>query len=75
MSKLSHPSYASFVSNFVHEETGEFVKYGDFIVREDLARTLEMVKQHGADAFYHGSLGENFVKMVSGCGCGCFGDM
>ena len=66
MAKL--PVYGGFVKNFVLPVTADFVKYGDFMTREDLANTLEVVQQQGADAFYRGDLGRNFVKMVSGHG-------
>ena len=58
------PVSGQFVKDFSNPATGEFVKYGDFITRENLADTLEIIQQQGADAFYRGDLGQSFVQMV-----------
>jgi gamma-glutamyltranspeptidase/glutathione hydrolase len=37
---------------------------GDVLRLPDLAETLEQLAEHGADAFYHGELGEQIVRTV-----------
>ena len=58
------PATGQFVKDFTNPATGEFVKYGDFITRENLADTLEIIQQQGADAFYRHDLGQRFIQMV-----------
>lgn len=55
-----NPAVASFYPD------GRPVEKGDLIEREDLARTLEAVAQHGRDAFYDGQVGEDISAAVAG---------
>ncbi|KAK7489419.1 hypothetical protein BaRGS_00019363 [Batillaria attramentaria] len=42
-----------------------FVVAGDIVTRPDLAATLQIIADEGADAFYRGNLGKRFVDMVT----------
>eukprot|EP01095_Lingulamoeba_sp_RSL-Kostka_P008895 TRINITY_DN3030_c0_g1_i1.p1 TRINITY_DN3030_c0_g1~~TRINITY_DN3030_c0_g1_i1.p1 ORF type:complete len:395 (-),score=150.93 TRINITY_DN3030_c0_g1_i1:217-1401(-) len=44
---------------------GKFVKKDDFIYRPDLAKTLQIIADEGADAFYTGSLADDIIKDLS----------
>lgn len=41
-----------------------FVAFGDHLRRPDLAEALKRIASDGADAFYSGPLGIEFVDMV-----------
>lgn len=60
----SHTIYMSeeLRSVFVNKTTNQLVQVGDRIRMDELARTLEIIRDKGVDAFYRGHLGELFVK-------------
>lgn len=43
---------------------GKFWKRGDRLVQKDLAQSIRLLQQGGADAFYRGELGQRFVRSI-----------
>lgn len=50
------------------DNNGNLVKTGDIVKFEKLANTLEMIANHGADAFYTGRIAENLVRDIQEAG-------
>ncbi|KAF3696079.1 Glutathione hydrolase 5 proenzyme [Channa argus] len=44
------------------DKNGNLLKMGDTVKFEKLADTLEMIANHGADAFYTGKIAENLIR-------------
>lgn len=49
---------------FINPETNDTYKEGEYVKREKLGETLEVVAREGADALYNGSLTEAFVRDI-----------
>ena len=47
---------------------GSFYRMGDTWVQPDLAHTLELIRDHGADGFYHGENAERFADFMADIG-------
>lgn len=47
-----------------NNQTNTLYGEGDIIKREKLARTLEIIADQGADAFYNGSLSNHIVQEI-----------
>ncbi|HSJ38342.1 MAG TPA: gamma-glutamyltransferase, partial [Planococcus sp. (in: firmicutes)] len=43
---------------------GQPLDEGDWLVQKDLAKTLKLIRSHGADAFYEGEIGEALAETV-----------
>lgn len=57
-------------SRAIYERKGERLVAGDTLVQEDLARTLELLADRGAQSLYHGELARRLVDHVrAGGGC------
>ncbi len=54
--------YSSSVKIF--SKGGEPFDEGDLFIQKDLARTLEKIKQYGADGFYKGEIADLFIAQV-----------
>uniref|UniRef100_A0A3Q1J5P1 Uncharacterized protein n=1 Tax=Anabas testudineus TaxID=64144 RepID=A0A3Q1J5P1_ANATE len=50
------------------DKNGNLLKTGDIVKFEKLADTLEMIANHGADAFYTGTIAENLVRDIQEAG-------
>ncbi|KAM4616089.1 gamma-glutamyltransferase 5a [Polymixia lowei] len=50
------------------DENGNLLKAGDTVRFEQLANTLEMVADQGADAFYTGKIAEDLIRDIQGAG-------
>lgn len=50
------------------DKNGNLLKMGDIVKFEKLADTLEMIANHGADAFYTGTIAENLVRDIQEAG-------
>ena len=49
-------------SKLYSDKDGNLLKAGDIMKFEKLADTLEIVANHGADAFYTGKIAEAFIR-------------
>jgi len=49
-------------------DNGEIIAVGEKLYRKDLARTLELLAEGGADAFYTGEVAEAIVDSVQAKG-------
>jgi gamma-glutamyltranspeptidase / glutathione hydrolase len=58
-------------SRAVYEHDGTALASGDTLVQEDLAGTLELLAEKGAEELYHGELGNAVVEHIRDGG-GCF---
>ncbi|WP_249869513.1 gamma-glutamyltransferase [Oceanobacillus saliphilus] len=47
---------------------GEALQEGDMLVQEDLAKTLKLIRSHGADVFYNGEIADAFAATVQDFG-------
>lgn len=50
------------------DENGNLLKTGDIVKFEKLADTLEMIANHGADAFYTGRIAEDLIRDIQEAG-------
>ncbi|XP_070689808.1 gamma-glutamyltransferase 5a [Pempheris klunzingeri] len=50
------------------DKNGNLLKTGDIVKFENLANTLEMIADHGADAFYTGRIAEDLVQDIQEAG-------
>src|SRR4029077_19758184 len=55
-------------SRAIYERDGERLVAGDILFQDDLARTLEVLREHGAKALYQGALGRALVEHVRASG-------
>lgn len=53
---------------FVNPSTKKIWEEGDIITRPKLAETLEIIAEHGAEAFYNGDVGKRFTDDVQTLG-------
>lgn len=53
---------------FINPETNKTFKRGEKIIREKLAKTLEIIAEKGADEFYGGEIGKKIVDDVNARG-------
>ena len=53
---------------FIDPTTNDTWKYGQFIKRPVLAKTLEVISKEGANALYNGSLTDKFIKELKDLG-------
>ncbi|XP_075539774.1 scoloptoxin SSD14-like [Dermacentor variabilis] len=49
---------------FMNNKTGKILQEGEILIQEDLASTLEMVRDKGADYFYNGSLASEIAQEI-----------
>jgi len=62
-------SYMHHDSNYhIFFDNGEIIAVGEKLYRKDLARTLELLAEGGADAFYTGEVAEAIVDSVQAKG-------
>ncbi|KAM7416336.1 hypothetical protein PAMA_018416 [Pampus argenteus] len=50
------------------DKNGNLLKIGDVVKFEKLADTLEMIANHGADAFYRGKIAEDLIRDIQEAG-------
>ncbi|KAI3371858.1 hypothetical protein L3Q82_006737 [Scortum barcoo] len=50
------------------DENGNLLRTGDIVKFEKLADTLEMIANHGADAFYTGKIAEDLIRDIQDAG-------
>ncbi|KAM7391680.1 hypothetical protein PAMP_022348 [Pampus punctatissimus] len=50
------------------DKNGNLLKVGDIVKFEKLADTLEMIANHGADAFYTGKIAEDLIRDIQEAG-------
>lgn len=63
---MQHKSaFREFITN---KDTGEIYKVGEIMKRPKLAKTLEIIAEEGADAFYSGSLAANVTADIAEAG-------
>jgi gamma-glutamyltranspeptidase/glutathione hydrolase/leukotriene-C4 hydrolase len=60
---LSSPAWKE-----VYAPHGYLAVEGDWIRREKYAKTLEIIAEQGADAFYEGDLAQKMVRTIHGAG-------
>ena len=55
-------------SKKIFTKNGEPYNVGDLFIQDDLARTLEQIKENGRDGFYKGKTAELLVEQVGSLG-------
>jgi gamma-glutamyltranspeptidase/glutathione hydrolase len=53
---------------YFYKPDGETYAPGDLFIQADLANTLELIADHGPDAFYHGAIAEKIIKTMQAGG-------
>ncbi len=54
--------------SWYYNEDGSLKTAGDIIKRPQLSHTLRTIAENGIDEFYNGSIAQEIVEEVSGCG-------
>ncbi|OWF42718.1 gamma-glutamyltranspeptidase 1-like [Mizuhopecten yessoensis] len=63
--KVKESEFTGMLGEIYLDENRDFVKQGTLISRPQLANTLDIIAEHGADAFYDGQLSQSIIDAVS----------
>ncbi|XP_060085734.1 glutathione hydrolase 1 proenzyme-like [Ylistrum balloti] len=63
--KVKKAEFKGMMEDIYLDENGDFVQQGTQISRPQLADTLDIIAEHGADAFYNGQLSKSIIDAVS----------
>ncbi len=61
---LTQPFLQGIINYLTNGETGEYLRRGDLLQNQPLAKTLQAIATDGANALYKGNIAENLVKDV-----------
>ena len=51
-----------YISDDLYDDNGEILKYGDILIQNHLAETLEEIQQNGSKAFYEGYIADKIIS-------------